>query len=62
LTSLRRTTTHKRHATTNILNINSGRKSGKGWHHDNPTEGTKVTGQNTGRVIGYVMQDGTCGS
>ena len=28
----------------------------------NPTEGTKVTGQNTGRVIGYVMQDGTCGS
>jgi len=31
------------------------------WHHDNPTEGTKVTGQNTGRVIGYVMQDGACG-
>ena len=33
--------------TCNILNINSGRKSGKGWHHDNPTDGTKVTGQNT---------------
>ena len=36
-----------------FLNINSGRKSGKGWHKDNPTEGTKVTGENSGRFIGY---------
>ena len=42
--------------------INSGRKSGKGWHHDNPTEGTKVTGENSGRFIGYIMQDGARGS
>ena len=45
-----------------FLNINSGRKSGKGWHHDNPTEGTKVTGPNSGRFIGYIMQDGACGT
>jgi hypothetical protein len=40
-----------------FLNINSGRKSGKGWHHDNPIEGTKVTGKNSCRFIGYIMQD-----
>ena len=45
-----------------FLNINSGRKSGKGWHKDNPTEGTKVTGENSGRFIGYIMQDGARGS
>jgi hypothetical protein len=45
-----------------FLNINSGRKSGKGWHSDNPTEGTKVTGENSGRFIGYIMQDGARGS
>ena len=32
-----------------VLNINSGRKSGKGWHKDNPTEGTKVTGDDWDR-------------
>jgi len=38
-----------------FVNINSGRKSGKGWHHDNPISHSKA-GHGLGRTLGRTLR------